>query len=416
MGSSTPVGKSIKMRVMMAMLLALACKQVPAIAQEVTLELTLSQGIYQPQRLALAADGSILISEPRRDRVRRLGAQGTVQCTYLVDEPLAVGLDNQGRVLIGHESRVDAYNSNGTIALILGVGTGEFSKPNDLVVAADGRIFVADSPQHEVKVYAANGDYLFGFGTQGSGSGQFQFPVCLALNPQQTEIFVADQGNSRVQVFDLAGNFLRTFGQSPYQQGGQWVFQGTFTRLQGLAVDVLGRVYVADAYQNHLQVLSSEGDFLGFIATNLQGEQYFWLPMDVAIAGNKLYVASTANSQIQVFTLEDVAGTPETAPETLPREFTLFQNYPNPFNPTTSICFALPEPGQVELTIWDVQGRLVAKLADAVYPAGVHAIVWEGQGASGVNRASGLYICRLQIQDLAGGVLFTQNRKLLLVK
>lgn len=89
----------------------------------------------------------------------------------------------------------------------------------------------------------------------------------------------------------------------------------------------------------------------------------------------------------------------------LPVAFELQQNYPNPFNPTTSINYALGEPGAVSLRVFDVQGRLVQTLVDGNQPAGAHTVTFEAR-----DLPSGTYIYNL---TTAKGTL---TRKMILVK
>jgi hypothetical protein len=69
--------------------------------------------------------------------------------------------------------------------------------------------------------------------------------------------------------------------------------------------------------------------------------------------------------------------------------------HPNPFNPTTTIAFALPEPSDVSLEVYDVSGRLVRTLVDGGRSEGVHRVVWDGTNDCGADVASGVYFCRL---------------------
>jgi DNA-binding beta-propeller fold protein YncE len=392
------------------------CSALPVQAQEVSPSLTIDQILYQPQRVAISDDGRIFVSEPRRNRVRVLSATGQMIMNYMVERPLAVGLDAEGHVLVGSGTRVDAFQETGGIAYSLGIGEGEFAKSNDLAYSPHGRIYVSDSPNHQVKVYGSSGTHLFNFGSEGSNDGEFNFPTGIALNIARNEIYVADQGNYRIQIFDLNGNFLRTFGQFPYQAGGDWVFEGTFTRIQGLAIDDNDRVYVVDSYQNNVQVLTAEGEFLGFIARDDGGQQYFSLPMDVVADGNQLFVSSTANSQVRIFTIDDMTSVNESPTEQVPEAFGLAQNYPNPFNPETNIRFTMPQPGWVKLTIWDIMGRQVAQLLDSPYSAGIHEVQWNGRTLNGKQAASGLYLYNIRMMNSAGEILFNANRKMLLLK
>jgi len=70
--------------------------------------------------------------------------------------------------------------------------------------------------------------------------------------------------------------------------------------------------------------------------------------------------------------------------------FTLAQNYPNPFNPSTSIAYSIPSTQHVTLRVYDLLGKEVANLVDAIQRAGTHVITWDASGVAG-----GVYFYRL---------------------
>ncbi|MFA4947124.1 MAG: FlgD immunoglobulin-like domain containing protein [Candidatus Krumholzibacteriia bacterium] len=74
----------------------------------------------------------------------------------------------------------------------------------------------------------------------------------------------------------------------------------------------------------------------------------------------------------------------------------LHQNSPNPFNPSTTIRYYLPERMWVRLDVYDVSGRLVARLADEEQERGDRVVQWDGRGMRGDRVSSGVYYCRLQ--------------------
>ena len=91
-------------------------------------------------------------------------------------------------------------------------------------------------------------------------------------------------------------------------------------------------------------------------------------------------------------------------PSTL-RSFNLKQNYPNPFNPRTTIEYFLPKSSNVLLTVYNLIGEEVARLADSEQSEGSHFITWDVS-----NIASGIYFYRIQTEG------FVQTRKMLLLK
>src|SRR4051812_9103799 len=83
-------------------------------------------------------------------------------------------------------------------------------------------------------------------GTQGSGVGEFSRPQDVAVAPNGN-VYVADDSNGRIQVFDAAGTFIRTFGQ--------------FSQPNSLAIDGDGNVYVTEN-QPHILKFDAQGNFL----------------------------------------------------------------------------------------------------------------------------------------------------------
>jgi len=79
--------------------------------------------------------------------------------------------------------------------------------------------------------------------------------------------------------------------------------------------------------------------------------------------------------------------------------FKLYQNFPNPFNPTTTIQYDIPRSGEVNIAIYDIQGRLVRSLASFVQQVGSHNIVWDSRNNGGANVSSGTYFCRIDFNN-----------------
>ncbi len=94
----------------------------------------------------------------------------------------------------------------------------------------------------------------------------------------------------------------------------------------------------------------------------------------------------------------------------LPTSFALAQNFPNPFNPTTSIVFQVPRLAEVQVEVFNILGQRVALLAQGIYPAGTHTVLWDTRLSDVREAPSGIYFYRLQ----APGVSLV--RKMILIK
>jgi uncharacterized membrane protein len=95
---------------------------------------------------------------------------------------------------------------------------------------------------------------------------------------------------------------------------------------------------------------------------------------------------------------EDHGQNPGTNP--VPTFATALQGaYPNPFNPMTTVRFSLARDQHVSLAVYDATGRLVAQLADDMFAAGEHPIVWNGTDAAGRGVPSGTYLFQMQTEE-----------------
>ncbi|HTX99177.1 MAG TPA: FlgD immunoglobulin-like domain containing protein [Bacteroidota bacterium] len=99
-----------------------------------------------------------------------------------------------------------------------------------------------------------------------------------------------------------------------------------------------------------------------------------------------------------------------------PDLFELSQNYPNPFNPSTTISYTMTERSSVDVTIYDIQGRIVKSLVSGLQSPGTQRVVWNGTDSRGNPLSSGVYIYRVRASSLESGRVFDRSAKMLLMK
>ena len=252
-----------------------------------------------PTRLAHDAAGRFYVTDAVAGSVFIYGPDLRVEGEIEhLDRPLGIAIDIAGHIYVGNDGRdnIEVYAQTGEPLAI--IGDGQVQMPNDLAFDREGNLYGVDSAAHTIMVWDSEGTWLRDIGTPGSDPGQLRFPAALLIDDRagREEIYVADQGNARVQVFDLSGHFLRTFGTKIEAFSGNW--RGRFVKVQSLAMDGSGRIHAADAYMNKVQILDPvSGEFYG--AYGSFGKQIGGLNvvLDIWITADGRVVATNSGNQ-----------------------------------------------------------------------------------------------------------------------
>jgi sugar lactone lactonase YvrE len=218
--------------------------------------------------------------------------------------PLGVVVDSQGRIYVGNNGRdnVEVYAPTGN--RIGTVGEGLIRMPNDLTLDGQNQLYVADSKNDKVWVFAEDGQ------SRVIGEGQLKFPSAVTIrnpaDPPNAELFVADQGNYLIKVFDLEGNLLRSFGGRAKKKGyfgNDLEWQGLFGRVQGLAFDAAGHLHALDCYLNRVQILNPQsGEFINVYG--IEDTARLRVPLGLAIEPSGLIVVANSENRRLVWFLE----------------------------------------------------------------------------------------------------------------
>ncbi|TFH34236.1 MAG: hypothetical protein E4G99_09910, partial [Anaerolineales bacterium] len=183
----------------------------------------LSPGAFsRPRDLAIAPDGSVYIADTANHRVQHLSADGEVLQVW------------------GSYANVSSGDAPG----------GTFNEPWGITVSEQGWVYVADTWNHRIQWFTAEGEFLGMLGREGLGDEPDAFwgPRDVGVD-LEGRIFVSDTGNKRVKMYDQQGNFLGQFGSAGY-------LPGFLDEPVGLALDGFGRVYVADTWNQRVQVFT----------------------------------------------------------------------------------------------------------------------------------------------------------------
>jgi uncharacterized protein (TIGR03663 family) len=193
-------------------------------------------------------------------------------------------------------SGVQAQSTVGTA----GAGNGQFNAPHNIALAAQGDLYVADSNNHRVLKFDANGNFVMQWGGQGNAPGQFNEPWGIAVDKQRN-VYVTDTWNHRVEKFDANGKFLLqwgTFGDGVKEPLTATQFYGP----RAIAVDADGNLWITDTGNKRVLKFDPNGQSLGeFGGAGADPGQYLE-PVGIAVDANgNIFVADTWNQRIQKF-------------------------------------------------------------------------------------------------------------------
>lgn len=193
---------------------------------------------------------------------------------------------------------------------------GRFRQVTDVAFGPEGDIFISDGYiNSRIAKADKDGNWIKSWGNRGTNPGEFNTPHNIAADAKGN-VYVADRGNRRIQVFDSEGKFLRiitvdvpfdenarpAIGNKPdlktYQQvqtfvpGAPWTVCITPPPNQVL--------YTSDAYPGRVYKLSLDGKVLGVLGqSGKQLKQFGWVHAIACPSENEIYVAELLNWRVQ---------------------------------------------------------------------------------------------------------------------
>src|SRR6266498_265753 len=273
-------------------------------------------GLNGARGIALAPDGSTYIADTGNSRIVHLDPSGNILTTWgnrtpegqvppapgTFVEPWGVTVDEQGNVYVADtwNHRIQKFDANGKFEReweILGQSTDNpeyLWGPRGIAISPDGRIYVTDTGNKRVVVFDSNGKFLQEFGEE--GDGQLDEPVGIALESNGL-VYVADTWHMQVVVFSAEGNFIT-----------KWPVQGwvgdSLDNKPYIAADAQDRVYITDPERYRVIVFSSSGTLLATFGQYGPEDDAFGLPVGVASdSEGTIWVVDSANNRLAEFNI-----------------------------------------------------------------------------------------------------------------
>ena len=175
-----------------------------------------------------------------------------------------------------------------------GSGPGEFIKPKGLAIDNDGNIYAADTGNNRVQIFSSDGKFVRQFGGPGTAPGQFNDMGGIAVD-KDGYIYVCDLWNNRIQKFSPSGDYISSIIDQ----------RGKFYGPRDVKIDAYDHVYISDTGNKRIMVFDTEGKPIRSIGIGGKKEGRFEEQVGLAIdKDNLIYVADCGNKRIQVFTRE----------------------------------------------------------------------------------------------------------------
>lgn len=205
--------------------------------------------------------------------------------------PYAVHIDEDNRLYLIDQStrRIKVFDRDFKLIRLVGQA-GQYSAPSDLCTNEENSIFVCDAGTHRILKYNEQGQFLLAWGGLGSEQGQLKCPACIStLNDRR--LAVSDWGNHRVEIFTYDGDHLLSVGQR-----GKLLAE--FQRPLGLVFDAnASKLFVCDEGNDRVMIFNQD-----FTTTELLNSKIgFHGPYDILLVKeNRLFVSEDRAQRLQI--------------------------------------------------------------------------------------------------------------------
>jgi sugar lactone lactonase YvrE len=216
-------------------------------------------------------------------------------------QPYGIAVDSKGLLYIADQKvgAIFIFNTETRdVDLIKNSVHAHFARIIGLAMDDNDRLFVSDPGLRHVLVF--NKDHK----PEDVITDGMADPGGLALDTQNRLLYVADIELDQVLVYDADTlKLLRKIGTTGHKH--ELTSSGDFSKPSGVAVDAEGNLYVADTYNNRIEIFDADGQFVSTFGKAGDGPGYFARPKGLAIDGDgHIWVADGVQDRVQVFNKE----------------------------------------------------------------------------------------------------------------
>jgi len=248
--------------------------------------LGIAASFNNPSGVAVDGNGNVYVADSYNNKIRKITATG----------------------------EVTTLAGSGAPGTANGTGTGaSFNGPSGVAADQNGTLYVADTDNHKIRKITASGvvTNIAGSGTSGSADGtgtqaSFYYPQGIAVDGTGT-LYVADTDNQKIRKIEPGGVVSTFAGSGSYGSRDGIGSLASFNGPSGVAVDVNKNIYVADAGNYKIRKISPTGEVTTLAGCGVEGaidgsgiEASFNYPEGIALDINgKVYVADSYNNKIR---------------------------------------------------------------------------------------------------------------------
>lgn len=234
------------------------------------------------------------IFSQKREYLREIGVFGTKPGQ--LNKPLDVGWDKADNLYIvdAGNSRLQIFDKEGQFVSLIEKDRGEeFKSIVSTVVSPGGNVYLLDKDKGGILIFTYRGQLMGKFGKKGSAPGELKNPSSLLIHNDL--IYVADSGNSRLQIFTLEGIYVEEIK----------IPSSRVKNIKDIAVDVSGNIYLLDGGKNSVVKLDKRYNFvLSFGKKGIKNNELF-SPQSIAVDKyGYVYVADDSTYKVKKFDRE----------------------------------------------------------------------------------------------------------------